>query len=92
MCLWIYQGERFSLSLELPLIYRAEDSSFIFYTTIIFGEILEHYYLETLIFLHHKCLNILIIRHALCQTYVCIGTGENFISVVKLVFNPIVYI
>ena len=48
MCLWIYQGERFSLSLELPLIYRAEDSSFIFYTTIIFGEILEHYYLKDL--------------------------------------------
>ena len=31
-CVWIYQGERFPLSLELPLIYRAEDSSLSIFT------------------------------------------------------------
>ena len=31
-CVWIYQGGRFPLSLELPLIYRAEDSSLSFFT------------------------------------------------------------
>ena len=30
MCLWIYQEGRFPLSLELPLIYRTNDSSLIF--------------------------------------------------------------
>ena len=40
MCLWIYQGGRFPL--ELPRF------SLIFHTTMIFGEILEPYYLETL--------------------------------------------
>ena len=36
---------------------------------------------------------ILIIRYALCQTYACLhDTGEHFIYVVKLVFNPILYI
>jgi hypothetical protein len=28
MCLWIYHGGRFPLSLELSLVYRTEDSSF----------------------------------------------------------------
>ena len=45
MCLWIYQGGRFPLSLKLPLIHRIEYNC---YTTIIFGETLEPYYLETL--------------------------------------------
>ena len=112
MCLWIYQGGRCPLSLELPLIYRTEDSSLIIYTTIIFREISEHCYLGTLqktwlkIFCYQKqyrhslrtvgdslkehnsssphftyllsfnfsiIINvyILIIRHVLCQTYVC---------------------
>ena len=49
MCLWIYHGGRFPLSLEVPLIYRPEDSSLSFFTPPYFsGEILEHYYLETL--------------------------------------------
>ena len=49
MCLWIYQGGRFPPFLELPVIYRTEDSSlYFFYTTIFFGEIYELYYLKTL--------------------------------------------
>ena len=49
MRLWIYQGGRFPRSLELPLIYRTEDSSlYSFARPLIFGEILELYYLETL--------------------------------------------
>jgi hypothetical protein len=62
MCLWIYQGGRFPLTLELPVIRISNRGqfSFIFYTTIIFGEISEHYYLETFkktwlkIFCYHR--------------------------------------
>ena len=48
MCLWIYQGGPFPLSLELPLISNKGQFSLIFCTITIFGKILELCYLETL--------------------------------------------
>ena len=111
MCLDISGRTLPTFSWTATYISSRGQFSFNFYTTIIFGEILEHYYLETFkktwlkifcyqkqyrhslrtagdslkehnsphpillncyhLFLHYECLNILIIRHALCQTYVC---------------------
>ena len=108
-------------------------SSFIFYTTIIFGEILELYYLETLktkqtqnsllskavqIFTKNNrrfpeesasppppisliCFHLFVLYHECLYTYypscslsdlALHDTGENFISVVELVLNSIVYV
>jgi len=50
MCLWIYQGGKALPTFYWNAAYLANRGQFslIFYTTIIFGEILELYYLETL--------------------------------------------
>ena len=47
------------------------------------------FYLTVIIFfIYHKCLNILIIRHALCQTYVCMVLERtSYISDNKICLN-----
>ena len=51
------------------------------------------FYLTVIIFfLHHKCLNILIIRHALCQTYVVWYWWELHISCKTCVQSYCIYL
>ena len=118
MCLWIYQGGRFPLSLEMPLIYRAEDSSLSLFAPpkcrreifcyhkqyrhslrTVGDSLKEHNSPHPILlncytfFLHNTCLNILIIRHALYQTYVCMVLERtsykllNLCSIILYIFN-----